>query len=438
MYKIPVLIIFLLMLTTYAYSRNNPEEIQIGMEVLNISKFDLATGKYNVEFVLYLKYSDIPLPKEIDFDLFQECLQKINDEVLKDELMEYYKEDKNYYIYVLKDNLKKDDLLAAYEILKTSGYYDTVIPFELLNGTIEKNDKNGKYKIQLMDLEENNETFIYYKVNAEITTFPGFKNFPFDKQDLSIKIANYDLLEYSVFKTMDDYIMLPEQIDYTLFQTDILNKLNSKNKDFLLTVYELNQEKTGYELKDDINGEDEEKIKSILNSINFNTMIYPEVKIPGWELKEGKPFTAKDSYMKEKFSTFIFPMKINRNPVFSFIKIFLPMFLIVISSFFSLFVGTTVVGNRLAVIASLLLSCVVLHLNCTSSLPQIGSYLTLADKFFIASYVSLTLNLLFTVLIINQNDKKCEEGVKKAYRHGVFIVPGLTVFLYLLIITGIF
>lgn len=260
----------------------------------------------------------------------------------------------------------------------------------------------------------------------------------FDTQDISIKLENTYGEKECVFKPLDDIVMLPEQIKSKLFDSAIAAKLTPDKKDLVLKAYQLNPEKTYYEIKDNVTKEDEKKIKDILNSIEFNTLISPGVKIAGWKVREGVPSIGRDSYFGDKFSTFTFPITISRNAFSSFMKIFVPLIFMILITFMSLFVGTSVIGNRLTILSGLLLACVMLHLNCTSSLPQGGGYLNLADKYFICSYASIFINLLLTVVIINRNEKKDEKGVKTSLVTAMWLVPLLTILLYALVAVGVF
>jgi hypothetical protein len=287
-------------------------------------------------------------------------------------------------------------------------------------------------------LDPNDPTLIYYKINAEISSSLDFKEFPFDSQDISIKLENTYGINEAVFKPLDDIVMLPEQIKVKLFDSAIAAKLTPDKKDIVLKAYQLNPEKTYYEIKDNVTKEDEKKIKDVLNSIEFNTLISPGAKIAGWKIREGVPSIGRDSYFGEKFSTFTFPITISRNTFSSFMKIFVPLMFMILITFLSLFVGTSVIGNRLTILSGILLACVMLHLNCTSSLPQSGGYLNLADKYFICSYASIFINLLLTVVIINRNEKKDEKAVKTSLVTAMWLVPALTILLYALVAVGVF
>jgi hypothetical protein len=412
------------------------EELKIALEVMSISKLDLVSGKYSAELGIYVQFGQLDLPGEIDYDVFEnEIMAKIKEEYRK-ELEKYYEYDENLYSYVMKEDATEEECMTAYEIIKSSGYYESNLPFELVNGKIEKNEKTDRPKIDRIEDPED-PTFVYYKINAEMSAKLDFKNFPFDSQSLPIKLASPYILSAVVYKPFDDMTLLPEQIEYSLFEQQVLNKLSSENKNAILNAYQANSEKTSYEIKDSVSKEDEKKIKVIFNSIGFNSLISSGVKLPGWTIKEGEAKYGVDSYMKEKFSTFTFPMTLSRNRLPAFMKVFVPLLILMLASFSSLFVGTSVIGNRYTITAGMLLACAMLHLNATSSLPQTG-YLTMADKVFISSYLSIFLNVVASVIIIFFNERKKEKNVKLAYSTALWLIPVVTFVLYLLVFSHVF
>jgi len=407
------------------------DDIQIAMEVINISKFDLAAGRYSAELIIYVKFPALNLPSELDYSVFEdEILGKLKGEDRK-ELKKYYIYDEDGYGYVLKEDATAQEYARVYKIMKSTGYYENNLPFELVNGRIEKNEKTDKPKIERVE-DPGDPTFISYRINAEMTAKFDFKYYPFDNQNLPVKLACPYVLSDQVFKPLDEITLLPDQIEYSLFESQVIKKAGSDNKKVILSAYLPNAEKTYYELKDNISKQDERKIKSILDRQGVNTLISLSIKLPGWNIREGDPKYGVDSYMKERFSTFTFPITLSRDRLSSFMKVFMPLLILILASFASLFIGPSVVGNRYAVTAGMLLACAMLHLNATSSLPQTG-YLTMADKIFIFSYLSILLNLSASVVMIISNENKMEKTVKQAYRTAVWLVPSVTLFFYLLV-----
>ncbi|MDQ7825112.1 MAG: hypothetical protein RDV48_20085 [Candidatus Eremiobacteraeota bacterium] len=414
-----------------------PALIEISMEILNISRFDMAAGKYNVEFGVVVRYPYIDIPEEIDIDTFKEkILRRITRKELKELLLKWYRPDEKKCSYVLNDALPVDDQIKISALLNKAGYYEGLLPFEIVNGKVETDEKQGKAKIERRELDPESPGLIYYIVDAEITSSLNFRDFPFDSQDLSIVLASKYLVTEAVFKPLENYVMLPAQIPRELFEKEIADRLKPKEKEVLSEAYRLNAEKTSYELRD-LSDEKERNVKNILNSIGFNTLISSRVILPGWKIKEGIPVIGRDSYMGDKFSTFTFPMTIERSPVASFIKIFMPLVIIMLISFLSLFLGSTVLSSRLTIVSGMLLACVMAHINSTSSIPPLGNHLNLTDKIFISSYVSIFLTVLFTVLMINQHEKENEEAVRKTYVAALWCVPAATMIAYALVLSKV-
>jgi hypothetical protein len=411
------------------------EALKISLEVLNITRVDLASGKYSAELGINVQFPSLDLPDDIDFNVYEsEILPKIKKEDGR-ELGKFYLYDEENFCYSLKEDLSEKDAMKAYKILKSSGYYENNLPFELVNGRIEKNEKTDKPKVDRIE-DPNDPTFVYYKINAEMSAKFDFKYFPFDKQSLPIKLACPYVMSAQVFKPMDEITLLPDAIEAGLFDAQVAKKLTGENRTLVLGAYKINNEKTSYELKEDVSKADEKKITAAFDSIGFNSLISPSVKLPGWTIRQGVPKYGVDSYMKERFSTFTFPITMTRDRLSAFLKVFMPLLILMVASFVSLFIGTSVAGNRYAVTAGMLLACAMLHLNATSSLPQIG-YMTMTDKVFIFSYLSILLNLASSVLLISFNEKKQEKNVKMVYTTALWLVPSVTLICYLLIFSHV-
>ncbi|GEM_PF-1921558 len=411
------------------------EDIQIAIEVLNISKFEVATGKYTAELGIYVQFPFLDLPSGIDYEVFEnEITAKMKKEDKK-ELEKYYEYNDNNYEYDLKEGATEQECLRAYRIIKSSGYYESNLPFELVNGKIEKNQKTGKPEIERVE-DTQDPGFIYYRFNAEMSAKFNFKYFPFDNQSLSIKLASPFSLSEVVYRPLESTTLLPDKIEFAVFETQIIKKANGDQKKVLLNSYLPNREKVSYLRKDGISKADERKVRTILDSFGFNSLISGDVTLPGWSIREGEPVYGTDSYLKWRYSTLTFPMTLSRDRLSAFLKVFVPLLILMLASFVSLFLGPSVIGNRYTVTAGMLLACAMLHLNATSSIPQTG-YLTMADKIFISSYLSILLNLVASVMIIVFNEKKQEKTIKKTYFVALWLVPVLTLLLYLLIFTHV-
>ncbi|MBL8019574.1 MAG: hypothetical protein JNM27_07930 [Leptospirales bacterium] len=188
-----------------------------------------------------------------------------------------------------------------------------------------------------------------------------------------------------------------------------------------LSIYLVSEKKTDEIVFEPVTGEE----SSIAERANF----------PGWKIQHDKPTVSETSFQhpNEKFSVYEFPIEISRNPLASFMKVFFPLLIMILLSLLAVFVGPGAIANRLTIVTGTLLGAVMFQLNATSSLPQIG-YLTLADKIFLATYISFLINVGLTMYMWKKNDAKNEEAVKKIYNMALYVVPGASLVVYILAI----
>jgi len=171
----------------------------------------------------------------------------------------------------------------------------------------------------------------------------------------------------------------------------------------------------------------------VFEAIAGEERVAERAQFAGWKLTHEPP-TIHETTLgeKEKFSVYEFPLTISRNPLSSFMKVFFTLAIMVFISLLAVFVGPGSIPNRLTMVTGTLLGAVMFHLNATSSLPQIG-YLTLADKVFMATYISFLLSVGLTMIMWKKNDAKQEEEVKKLYKIGTWAIPAVSAFMYLLV-----
>jgi hypothetical protein len=157
-----------------------------------------------------------------------------------------------------------------------------------------------------------------------------------------------------------------------------------------------------------------------------------DVVLVGWELAGWNARAATHHYApyNEDYSRYAFAVNIRRLLVASVTKIFPPILFIVIVGLLALLIEERdKLWTRIGINTSALLACVIFHLNVTSSIPPLG-YLTFADKFLIATYVVLVLNLCSTVLMMVHAKRDDARLEKKIYRASLYGIPALAVVLY--------
>jgi hypothetical protein len=159
------------------------------------------------------------------------------------------------------------------------------------------------------------------------------------------------------------------------------------------------------------------------------------VKIPGWRVRgfSTKVTTERDPTSDESYSYFHYDVNIERIPGASFMKSMLPVCFMVLVATLSIFLKAKSGAPRLAMGSAALLSAVMFHVSSTSSLPPLG-YLTRQDKFMLATYVVLVVNIMFSVMVIHYDDQKDDKIVNWAINTSKMVLPLLAVVAYAIVL----
>jgi len=410
----------------------NGNIVKSDINVTNISNIDFTKGTCDIKFELLLKHPDTNLPSKIYFRVFQDkILNKVTEEE-KEALLKCYtrKEIESLTYYVLKKNdYYKKNKRKIYEIINSIDFYKEYLPFGIINGDIKLN-KDNKYDMEMMELDTDYKN-IYYSINSEIKLDLNFKKYPWDEQDFSIILISEP--ETMVFDILHDETTLPLYFKYDSFKEDILDRVSKKDKDLLLKCYDIGKDKKGCARKNNISPDDEKKIKTIFKSLNINIRVNSMVEAPGWIIHDEEPEISEEIILGTTYSTFILPITLHRSSLQSFLKVLFPLMCMVLVSFVALFIETNGIVSRISLLTSTLLTAAMFHINATSSLPQL-SYLTIADKIFLCSYISFIFNLILSILILKYDDKKHEVGVKRIYKFSLYSVPVVTISLYIIVL----
>lgn len=133
----------------------------------------------------------------------------------------------------------------------------------------------------------------------------------------------------------------------------------------------------------------------------------PSIGIIGWNVK-GWNASVEDHYYQpygETYSTYRFTINIEREILSSLLKIFVPVFFIMLLNFFAHFLGPQDITTRITLHSSLLIAAVMFHVAVGNQLPSIG-YLTVADKFMFVAYLPIALSLLSAIAILELKERK--------------------------------
>ena len=135
----------------------------------------------------------------------------------------------------------------------------------------------------------------------------------------------------------------------------------------------------------------------------------------------------------ETYSQYVASVSIGRMVFISCLKTFLPVLCFLLISFVSLLVTLEKLDSRVGMNTAMLIASVMFHLSIGNQLPPAG-YLTIADKVMIATYATIGVNLLISVLMMRLLQLKREDVAKRMREQSFKLVPGLALAAYIIVV----
>jgi hypothetical protein len=161
----------------------------------------------------------------------------------------------------------------------------------------------------------------------------------------------------------------------------------------------------------------------------------PKATLPGWEFDEPTAEVYTPDAASGELPRVIVSVEAQRPLFSSFIKAFLAVSLQLVISCIGLFLPMKVIANRLTLTTAALIAVAATHSTITGQISV--PYLTTADKFFMATYLTLLVNLMFNVLLMRADDQKKEAAVKSLSKVSAITVPVLGIVSTVLVLFGI-
>ncbi len=154
----------------------------------------------------------------------------------------------------------------------------------------------------------------------------------------------------------------------------------------------------------------------------------------GWNLN-GWNVDVKEHYYSaynETYSQYVFTVSISRIALSSFMKTFLPVFLILMVVLLSLVLDPDKIPTRITMAGSSLVASVMFHISISNQIPPVG-YLTFADKFMVLTYFILVLIFLINIVLLELQESKKSGLVEKIHHSTEFSMLFITPILYLVL-----
>jgi hypothetical protein len=224
--------------------------------------------------------------------------------------------------------------------------------FEFTNGDIH-------FKKELMRRKVGTDNYVCYRIKGSFHQEFSFRHYPFDRQELKIK------LRHPLF-----------QSDKVIYHADY-------------SSYEKSQKEKKY------------------------WGISPDLKIEEWSVLGASHATETFTYFsnfgdplhktgKQSYSQLTFSVHVDRLFAPYFYKIIVPLTVIVGMAYLVFYIPAKDLETATELGMTALLTCVAFHMTTASGLPEVG-YLVTSDRFFLLSYILIFSSLVETVVTYNMD-----------------------------------
>lgn len=157
----------------------------------------------------------------------------------------------------------------------------------------------------------------------------------------------------------------------------------------------------------------------------------PAVIFVGWDLKGFSSAVTRHHYaaFDEDYSQVVFRIHIARLVFITSLKTFLPVLCFLLIAFVALLVTVEKADSRVGMNTAMLIASVMFHLNITNQLPA-AAYLTIADKVMIATYLTIVLSLLLSVMMMRLVQIERVDEARRLRALAFKVVPGFAAVAY--------
>ena len=143
----------------------------------------------------------------------------------------------------------------------------------------------------------------------------------------------------------------------------------------------------------------------------------PSIQFVGWKLKGWNAAVTEHYYppYDETYSNYVFTIELERETLSALLKIFAPVFFIMMLNFATHFLDPHLVPNRLILHSSFMVATVMFHVAIGNQLPPLG-YLTVADKFMFAAYLPLAFSIASAIAVMELSEEKRDKDALRVHK----------------------
>lgn len=152
-----------------------------------------------------------------------------------------------------------------------------------------------------------------------------------------------------------------------------------------------------------------------------------KVRLSGWDVDSlhGTAVNIKEPTAKKDISQAAFTLTVKRPKLTSFVKGLLAVTFQLLIGLVAILLRVKNITNRISMATGALIAVAATHNQISTQLGV--AYLTTADKFFMASYFLLLLNIGISVLMLRAEDEKQEAKVNSLFKTSLWLMPVATV-----------
>ncbi|HIK02294.1 TPA: hypothetical protein H1012_00415 [archaeon] len=225
--------------------------------------------------------------------------------------------------------------IGEYDVAKGSYKADFYLWFEWTGSKSPENFEIMNGRIEEKKLIYDETGYLFYRIHANLYDKVNVKDYPLDKQLISIKIEN-ELL------SADEMVYVPLDND------------------------------SGYS---------------------------EDMDLSGWEISGAKSEVRNTYYKNfdDRYSRYTYSIELAR-PISAFYRMLIPILFIGLSTWLCFFIPLHKLDEKLILGGGTLISAIAFHIYLTDPLPSIG-YLTLADKYMISLYALILPVLVSMIIV---------------------------------------